>query len=59
MERVPTCAIWTDHVSIPQSRKGNIMPSFTHTIARSAPFARQVAIAALMGIERAADKHAP
>lgn len=35
------------------------MPSFTHTIARSAPFARQVAIAALMGIERAADKHAP
>jgi protein CpxP len=48
MERIPTCAIRKDHVSIPQSRKGNTMPSFTHTITGSAPSARRVAIAALM-----------
>ena len=32
-----------------KNRKGTVMSSFTHPIAMSAPFARSVAIAALMG----------
>src|SRR3984893_5776380 len=38
-----------DDTSCQKSRKGITMSSFTHPIATTAPFARSVAIAALMG----------
>jgi protein CpxP len=40
--------IFRDHSS-PKSRKDTAMPSFSHPIAKSAPFARSAAIAALIG----------
>src|SRR5271165_2747773 len=38
-----------DNTSFRKSRKGTTMSSFTHPIVTTAPFARSVAIAALMG----------